>query len=232
MNYPVYLALGSNLDDRLANLRAAVSGLFPGAPVCRVSSVYETPPWGVLDQPAFLNIVVEVQTAFSPQELLGYLQRLETKLGRVKTILNGPRVIDLDILFIEDQIHEGEHLTVPHPRLRGRGFVLRPLADLAENFTHPVLDLPVSTLLAECDLNGINQTTTAREFEESLLPNRFFVPVEIAQSLKENDEAARAFHALPPSHQREYIGYVSEGKKAETRQSRAQKMIDMLIEKG
>ncbi len=231
MSFPVYLALGSNQGDRLENLRAAGSGLFPRAPVCRMSTVYETPPWGYLDQPAFLNMVVEVQTTLEPLALLDLLKSIETKMGRFKTILNGPRLIDLDILFFESQIIEDDRLSIPHPRLRGRGFVLRPMADLAPDFLHPQYNLPITALLGECELNGITPFTPSTEFETSLAPDRYLLPIEAAQAFNGNDQAAKIFNQLSPSHQREYIRFVSEAKKAETRQRRTQKILAMLTEK-
>lgn len=232
MTYPVFIALGSNLGDRLANLRAAVGGLFPRAPVCRISSVYETPPWGVLDQPYFLNMVVEAQTSLAPRELLDYLKALEVKIGREKTVLNGPRKIDLDILLYENQIYNDEQLAIPHPRLRGRGFALLPLAELAANLIHPVFRLRISGLLKECDTHNIRLFTGAKEFEESLGGKPILVPLDVALALKTNDQAARIFHDLPPSHQREHLSYILEARKAVTRQRRALKLVAILLDRG
>lgn len=232
MTYPVYLALGSNLGDRLANLRAAVSGLFPLAPVCRVSAVYKTPPWGYLDQPDFLNMVVEAQTSLNPRELLDYLKALETKIGREKSVINGPRQIDLDILFFENQVYHDEQLTIPHPRLRGRAFALLPMAELAANYIHPVYRLRISGLLKECNSNEIRLHTTALQFEESLGGKSILVPLEAALALKTNEEAARRFHALPSSHQREHLRYILEARKADTRLRRAHKMVAILLDRG
>jgi len=232
VSYPIYIALGSNLGDRLENLRTAVRSLFPRAPVCRVSSVYETPPWGYLDQPPFLNMVVEAQTSFSPRELLDYLQSIEVSMGREKTIQNGPRVIDMDIIFYENQKYEDEILCIPHPRLRGRGFVLRPMADLSSSFIHPLYKLRVSGLLKECDVSGIQLHTDAQEFEESLGARHPLVPLEVALTLKGNEPAARIFHALSPSHQREHLNYIRQAKKPGTRQRRAVKMLAILLDRG
>ncbi len=232
MSYPIYLALGSNLGDRLDNLRAAVRSLFPRAPVCRVSSVYQTLPWGYLDQPPFLNMVVEAQTSLSPRELLDFLQSIEVKMGREKTIQNGPRLIDLDILFFENQRYEDESLCIPHPRLRGRGFVLRPMADLSSSYIHPVYKLRISGLLKECDLSGIQLHTDAQNFEESLGSRYPLVPLEVALALQANQPAARIFHALSHSHQREHLNYIREAKKPGTRQRRAAKMLAILLDRG
>lgn len=155
MSSVVYIALGSNLGDRQANLQAAIQALQPSVRVRECSPVYETPPWGYLDQPAFLNQVVKGETDLSPRELLDLLKRLEAEMGRQKTVLNGPRLIDLDILFYDDLVMDTPQLTIPHPRMRGRGFVLAPLADLAPDLLHPTLGVTVSELLGEADRSGI-----------------------------------------------------------------------------
>jgi 2-amino-4-hydroxy-6-hydroxymethyldihydropteridine diphosphokinase len=155
MSSVVYIALGSNLGDRQANLQAAIQALQPSVRVRECSPVYETPPWGYLDQPAFLNQVVKGETDLSPRELLDLLKRLEAEMGRQKTVLNGPRLIDLDILFYDDLVMDTPQLTIPHPRMRGRGFVLAPLADLAPDLRHPTLGVTVGELLGEADRSGI-----------------------------------------------------------------------------
>jgi 2-amino-4-hydroxy-6-hydroxymethyldihydropteridine diphosphokinase len=155
MSPVVYIALGSNLGDRRTNLQAAAQALQPSVRLLEYSPVYETPPWGYLDQPAFLNQVVKGETELSPGELLDLLKRLEVEMGRQKTVLNGPRLIDLDILFYDDLIVDTPQLTIPHPRMRGRGFVLAPLADLAPDLRHPRLGMTVGELLDEADRSGI-----------------------------------------------------------------------------
>ena len=157
MSHVVYLALGTNLGDRPSNLRAALSALPPQVRLVVSSPVYETPPWGLLDQPAFLNQVVKAETDLSPAELLAFLKRLETQLGRRATVRYGPRVIDLDILFYDDLALDTPELTVPHPRLVGRAFVLVPLADLAPDLLHPIEQKTVQQLLAEADSTGITR---------------------------------------------------------------------------
>jgi 2-amino-4-hydroxy-6-hydroxymethyldihydropteridine diphosphokinase len=231
MSFPVYVAMGSNIGNRLESLKTAICELRPHTLVTRTSNVYETPPWGYLEQPAFLNMVVEVQTLLTPAELLRQLQSIEQKIGRVKTILNGPRVIDLDIILFEDHVYEDEQLSIPHPRLRERAFVLLPLADVASELTHPIFKISISELLQECNLDGIIQIATAKELMLSLESNCSFVPTEIAIELKTNQVAARVYHHLPPSHQREYNNYVCETKKIETRQLRAKKVCSMLVSK-
>ncbi|MBM3150666.1 MAG: 2-amino-4-hydroxy-6-hydroxymethyldihydropteridine diphosphokinase [Chloroflexi bacterium] len=153
----IYLALGSNLGDRLANLQAAMAALPPSVVIRRVSPIYETPPWGVTDQPAFLNMALAGETNLPPLALLAHLKALETGLGRLPSVRYGPRRIDMDILFYDDLLLDDPALTLPHPRLHERAFVLVPLADLAPDFVHPRLGKTVAELLAECEATGIER---------------------------------------------------------------------------
>lgn len=141
-----YIGLGGNLGDRRANLDRALALLnaSPGVRVRRVASVYETAPVGFTAQPRFLNTVAEVETDLAPADLLAVMQRIEAELGRVRTIRWGPRTIDLDLLLYDDLTLDDPALTIPHPRLAERAFVLVPLAELLPGYVlngRPVRDL-------------------------------------------------------------------------------------------
>ncbi len=153
----VYLGLGSNLGSRFANLRAAVVALLPAVRVLVESSIYETPPWGMTDQPAFLNMVLRGETSLSPEELLQTLKQLESRLGRVPSIRYGPRLIDIDILFYDDLVLVSPELTIPHPRLHERAFVLVPLAEIAADLVHPCLGKTIRALLETVDPSGMQR---------------------------------------------------------------------------
>jgi 2-amino-4-hydroxy-6-hydroxymethyldihydropteridine diphosphokinase len=155
MDHTVYLALGSNLGARLANLKNAISNLTPQMNVKAKSRVYETAPWGFTDQPPFLNQVIQAETYLEPEPLLYHLKRLESALGRMSSFQNGPRLIDIDILFFDDLVLDSPVVQIPHPRVHERAFVLTPLADLAPALVHPVLNKPVSTLLMSLNQSGI-----------------------------------------------------------------------------
>ena len=149
-----FIAVGSNLDDRLLNMHKAESLLIKSNKVKLVhqSAVFETVPAGGPPQGFFLNAVWKVETGFSPQELLKELNQIELKLGRMRLVKNGPRTIDLDILDYDGLILESSDLTLPHPRIPEREFVLRPLHDLDSGWTHPVLKKSVTQLWAELKL--------------------------------------------------------------------------------
>ena len=153
----VYLALGSNLGNRLANLKQAVAALSPQMEVKAKSPVYETPPRGYEDQPRFLNQVIKVKTYLEPEPLLKHIKRLEVTLGRKASFQNGPRLIDIDILFYDDLILNTASLVIPHPRLHERGFVLLPLMDIDPDLVHPVNKKSVREMVALCDVNGIEK---------------------------------------------------------------------------
>jgi 2-amino-4-hydroxy-6-hydroxymethyldihydropteridine diphosphokinase len=132
----VYIALGANLGDRAANLRQAQAALAPAVTILARSSLHETAPQYVTDQPPFLNMVLRGETELSPQALLAHLKTIERDLGRVPGKRFGPRPIDLDILYYDDRIVDEPDLQIPHPRIAERDFVLRPLAEIAADFRH------------------------------------------------------------------------------------------------
>lgn len=157
----IFLSLGSNLGDRRENLQRAKAHLPPRVRVKRSSSMYETEPWGYTDQPAFLNQVIEVETALKPEALLQYLKQIEQKMGREETFKFGPRSIDLDILFYGSRVIREEDLEIPHPRLEERAFVLVPLVELAPGLKHPVHGRSVTELLAGVDRSGVHRLSTS-----------------------------------------------------------------------
>ena len=138
------LALGSNLGDRLGLLRRAVRGLVEGGVLPDlVSSVYETPPLGLLEQPDFLNLVVAGWSGLGPGRLLALARRLEAEAGRLRTVPNGPRTLDVDLLFLGDRIVRREEVIVPHPRWKERSFVVRPLEEILPHLMDPETGLRV-----------------------------------------------------------------------------------------
>jgi 2-amino-4-hydroxy-6-hydroxymethyldihydropteridine diphosphokinase len=144
----VYLSLGSNLGDREANLRAAIAVLPPaGVHVRQASSLYETEPVDYLDQPWFLNCVLEAETELDPHALLRVLHAIETQLGSKKEFAKGPRKLDLDVLLYGAETIASPDLQVPHPRMLQRRFVLMPLAEIAPHLKHQSWPAAVSVLL-------------------------------------------------------------------------------------
>jgi 2-amino-4-hydroxy-6-hydroxymethyldihydropteridine diphosphokinase len=144
----VYLSLGSNIGDREENLRKAIESLAAvDVRVLRESPIYETEPVGLADQRWFLNMVVETETALFPLQLLTRTAKIERDLGRVRTLKNGPRTIDIDILLFAKAAMRTARLTIPHSRMHERRFVLVPLADLAPELRHPVTHKTVRQML-------------------------------------------------------------------------------------
>ena len=152
------LGMGSNLGDREANLRDAVQRLEAAEiRVLRRSSLYETAPQDLLDQPWFLNAVAEVETSLFPMQLLARLRQIERDMGRRRVVANGPRNIDLDILFYGRTVIATAELEVPHPRLAQRRFVLEPLAEIAPDFRHPLTGKTASEMLAKLEPQGVRR---------------------------------------------------------------------------
>jgi len=154
----VYLGLGANVGDRLANLRLALARLQTLARLEEVSSLYETQPEGVREQPPFFNAVCRVTTGLEPQALLRFLKNLEREIGRRPGGQTwGPRPIDLDILLYDDRVVDAPELKVPHPRLAERAFVLVPLCELAPGLRHPLLGKTTKELLASVGEKGVKK---------------------------------------------------------------------------
>jgi 2-amino-4-hydroxy-6-hydroxymethyldihydropteridine diphosphokinase len=153
----VYLALGANLGDRQGNLRRAIQSIGKFASVEEISSLYETTPVGYLDQPDFLNMAIQVTTPLEPIPLIRSLKQIEKQLGREPGFRNAPRPIDIDILFYDDLVLDSEKLSIPHPRMSERAFVLAPLAEIAPQAVHPVLGQTVTELLASLDQSGVKK---------------------------------------------------------------------------
>jgi 2-amino-4-hydroxy-6-hydroxymethyldihydropteridine diphosphokinase len=146
-----YLLLGGNEGDRIQMLQQATSLLAATCgPIIKRSSVYETAAWGMADQAAFLNMAVAMETEKSPVELLSAIQTIETTLGRQREIKWGPRTLDIDILLYNSEIIQSRELVIPHPFLNVRRFVLVPLAEIAPNYIHPLLNKSISELLNAC----------------------------------------------------------------------------------
>ena len=153
-----YLGFGANLGDRKKNLAEAINALNsrPDLAVLRTSGIYETEPWGLTDQPKFLNMVAEIATSISPSELLERVKKLEKDMGREDGPRLGPRLIDIDILLLEDQVVDEPELIIPHASLHLRAFVLAPLAELASELVHPVLGVTIADLAGQVDgLEGV-----------------------------------------------------------------------------
>lgn len=144
----IFLGLGSNLGDRKQNLLQAQALL--NQTVIRASSFYDTEPVGFLDQPWFLNLVIEIESGLKPAKLLKRCMDVEKQMGRVRNIPKGPRLIDIDILFYGNMIVNEPDLIIPHPAIPERKFVLDPMNEIAQDFIHPVLQKTISQLLQEC----------------------------------------------------------------------------------
>lgn len=149
----IYLALGSNLGDRMGNLASAVERLSQKMTIKKLSSVYETEPVYYEEQPLYLNAVLSAVTELEPFDLLRFVKSIESDLGRQPSFRNAPRLIDIDIVFYSDRVVQTAELIIPHPRIAERAFVLAPLAEIAPELVHPVTHEKVEDLLAM--VNGL-----------------------------------------------------------------------------
>ena len=147
----VYLQLGSNIGDRLDNLDQSIKIITERiGNVLEKSSVYESTPWGVENQRNFLNQVIFLKSNFDPYTILDLVLQIEKDMGRIRIEKWGERIIDIDILFIDDLIIESENLCIPHEFIAKRKFVLQPMCEIASGFIHPKLNKTISQLLEEC----------------------------------------------------------------------------------
>jgi 2-amino-4-hydroxy-6-hydroxymethyldihydropteridine diphosphokinase len=149
-----HLLIGGNLGNRKENLSKAVSLINEqcGA-LTRSSSIYETEAWGNTDQPSFLNQALEISTSLNARQLMRKVLQIEEEMGRVRKEKLGPRIIDIDILLFENEIHDLRFLKIPHPEMQNRRFVLVPLAEINSTLQHPVLKKTIAELLEECPDN-------------------------------------------------------------------------------
>lgn len=145
------LLLGSNQGDKKLNLKRAVEMLerFAGN-VSKISAIYETAPWGITDQPDFYNRALLMETYLSPEKLIKAILEIEKQLGRVRDEKWGPRIIDIDILFYDNEIIDQKDLKIPHPQLHKRKFALIPLAEIDPDWLHPQLEKDIKSLIEEC----------------------------------------------------------------------------------
>ena len=170
MRATVLLGLGSNLGDPEAQLARALELMAPAVEVERISSLYRSEPVGYADQGDFLNLVAMGHTSLEPRALLSALKEIERALGRARTLPNRPRPIDLDLLAYAERVHADPDLTLPHPRLHLRGFVLHPLAEIAPEWRHPVLGFSARELLSRTRTERVERLGPLRPFPAPLAP--------------------------------------------------------------
>ena len=144
-----YLLIGGNLGNRIENLTKAISAIEKDiGKIIKISTIYQTASWGITDQPDFLNQVLLVTTKFSAAETMQIILSVENKMGRIRTLKNASRIIDIDILFFNDEIINSRLLTIPHPEIQNRKFVLIPLNEIAPQLLHPVFKQSIQNLLS------------------------------------------------------------------------------------
>lgn len=157
----VYLSLGSNIGDRQAYLSGAIDKLKEKLENIKTSPIYETEPWGYTDQASFLNMCLRGQTTLEPDQLLKFLKSIESESGRSHAEKWGPREIDIDILFYDEEIVDVGGLKIPHPHIAERAFVLVPLAEIAPDLAHPVLKKTIAELAESIDSSGVERLADA-----------------------------------------------------------------------
>ena len=145
--YHIFLALGSNIENRKQHIEAAIVLLREKVRDITIAPLYETKPRYFEDQQNFLNTVLSGYTDLEPRELLQFTKAVQTEVGRVERFRNGPREIDIDILFYDNVVYKDDELEIPHPRLQERDFVLQPFSDINPDFSHPVLKMTIIELL-------------------------------------------------------------------------------------
>lgn len=158
----VYISLGSNIGHRRNYIQKAKDVISQTiAPVEKESSIYETDPWGEIEQAKYLNQIIQIKSTLKPIDLLQKLLKIELSLGRIRKEKNGPRTIDIDILLMDNLTLNTSHLIIPHPRIRDRKFILVPLAEITDNLIHPILKLSIQELLLQCkDIGNVSKLKT------------------------------------------------------------------------
>ncbi|PKO13129.1 MAG: 2-amino-4-hydroxy-6-hydroxymethyldihydropteridine diphosphokinase [Chloroflexi bacterium HGW-Chloroflexi-10] len=212
----VWIALGTNLGNKEKNLENAIKALSVTVTVQSISSNYVTPPWGYIDQPEFLNMVLSGETELQPHELLFFLKETEKQLGRLENFQYGPRLIDMDILYFHKTIMESKELTIPHPQIQNRIFVLAPLCEIAPYHFHPILQKCNRELLAalpDSPFNWLHQPET---------------PADLLKKLLMEPIALEKWKNLSYSHRMEYINWINEVKKPSTRANRISKTTQFI----
>ena len=216
----VCLGLGANLGNREGNLRQACRDLAVVFKFDMFSKVYETTPWGVTNQPLFLNLCAVGRTDVDPPALLKYVKEIEEALGRTPTFRYGPRLIDIDILLYGGRIISTERLTVPHPHMTERAFVMIPLSEVAGSFRLPTTGDPICSLANRL----VNQGVTPIE------PQPPYPPKDLLLTLAEVPGAQRVFLSLPPSHMQAYLSWLDESKEPEIRAERCVQIREKVLE--